>query len=163
MKKCIYAISFICMLIGWTASLGVPSVKAALTGSVFGKIIDADGNPLKGVTVQLVNETNSQGVKTAKTNKKGRFRFVQVVPGTYKINANMESLKPVTYNQIRVSTNARIKIKFTLYPEDMLAVTEAGPAGQSSPSPQPTSARSVIAPKKPDTGIKTDGPIHNGL
>src|SRR5262245_38901552 len=57
---------------------------SATTGSINGKVSDATGGVLPGVTVTIAS-TNMQGTRTAVTDEGGDYRFPAVPPGDYKI------------------------------------------------------------------------------
>jgi hypothetical protein len=79
----------------WIAlAVGVLLVSPALgdgpqTGTVDGRVSDAEGHALPGVTITLAGP---QGEQQATTKDDGEFRFVLVPPGDYTVGATLEGL-----------------------------------------------------------------------
>jgi tetratricopeptide (TPR) repeat protein len=65
----------------------------AQSGSIKGKITDAQGNPVDGATISL--ESTDKGGKpiVTKSNKRGEYMQVGLSPGHYKITAAKDDLK----------------------------------------------------------------------
>src|SRR5215831_2285569 len=65
----------------------------AQSGSIKGKVTDAQGNPVDGATISL--ESTDKGGKpiTTKTNKRGEYMQVGLSPGHYKVTAEKDALK----------------------------------------------------------------------
>ena len=59
------------------------------TGVVNGVVTDAGGSPLPGVAVMLTGE---RGEKATVTGDDGRYQFVLVQPGAYKVSAMLEGM-----------------------------------------------------------------------
>ena len=68
-----------------------PIVVAQTTGTIEGTVTDQNGGALPGVTVEIASP-NLQGARTATTGNDGRFRFVSVPPGPYKVTANLSGI-----------------------------------------------------------------------
>ena len=64
----------------------------AQSGSIKGKVTDAQGNPVDGATIAL--ESTDKGGKpiTTKTNKRGEYMQVGLSPGHYKVTASKDAL-----------------------------------------------------------------------
>ena len=62
------------------------------TGNISGRLVDAQGLPLPGVTVTA---TGPQGVKTAVSDTDGRFRNSISHPGVYGIRAELQGFAPI--------------------------------------------------------------------
>jgi tetratricopeptide (TPR) repeat protein len=79
----------ICAMVLGLAAFAIPAV--AQTGSVRGKITDADNKPVEGakVTIQLVDNNTKFEVKTKKN---GEFMQIGLQPGQYKITAEKDGL-----------------------------------------------------------------------
>jgi hypothetical protein len=77
------ALSLISLLV--TAAVA----DAPETGVVNGVVTDAGGSPLPGVSVMLIGE---RGEKATVTGDDGRYQFVLVQPGGYKVSASLEGM-----------------------------------------------------------------------
>ncbi len=83
---------------GWIAALailttliGLPAVHAdgPQTGTIEGRVLDAEGSPLPGVTINLAGP---QGQSSTVTGDDGDFRFGLLVAGEYTVGASLEGL-----------------------------------------------------------------------
>lgn len=63
-------------------------VFAQTTGTIEGTVTDQSGGTLPGVTVEATSP-HLQGTRTAITERDGRFRFVSLPPGNYKVTATL--------------------------------------------------------------------------
>src|SRR5947199_502756 len=72
--------------------LGIASAGFAqeTTGALRGRIVDAQGLPVPGVTVTI---TGPQGGQTAVADSEGRFNFPFLTPGTYGVRAELPGFK----------------------------------------------------------------------
>lgn len=73
--------------------LFVPAPAHAQSGSIKGKVTDAQGNPVDGAIISL--ESTDKGGKpiTTKSNKKGEYMQVGLSPGHYRVTAQKDDLK----------------------------------------------------------------------
>ena len=71
-----YAAGFMALAV----TLAFAATAAAQVGTVKGKVMDAQGNPVEGATVSIVQKGSKSG-RTLKTNKKGEFVQVGIFPG----------------------------------------------------------------------------------
>jgi len=62
------------------------------TGTISGRIIDAQGLAMPGATVVI---TGAQGTKQAVTDEQGRFSVPFLTPGKYDIRAQLQGFKPI--------------------------------------------------------------------
>src|SRR5262249_12063143 len=91
----------ICAMVLGLAAFAIPA--AAQTGSVRGKVTDADNKPVDGakITIQLVDNNTKFEVKS---NKKGEFMQIGLQPGQYKITAEKDGLTASKTNRISLDT-----------------------------------------------------------
>jgi hypothetical protein len=112
-------------------------------GTVYGKIVDAEKNPLPGVTVTLNGP--QMAPLTTVTNETGMYRFPQTPPGTeYVIKAELQGFKSVVQPAIVVTIGASTEINLTLEVgklEEQITVTAASP---------------VVDPKKTTTAMSVN-------
>src|SRR5262245_65622555 len=71
--------------------LFAPFVVAQTTGTIEGQVTDQNGGALPGVTVEITSP-NLQGTRVATTGNDGRYRFVSLPPGAYKVTANLSGM-----------------------------------------------------------------------
>ena len=62
---------------------------AQTTGDISGRVLDEQGGPLPGVTVEG-RSPSFQGVRTAVTDASGTYRLILLPPGTYKVTAALQ-------------------------------------------------------------------------
>jgi hypothetical protein len=65
------------------------AASAQTTGSLSGRVADADGGVLPGVTIEA-RSPNLQGTRTDVTDETGHYRLDLLPPGTYTINFNLQ-------------------------------------------------------------------------
>lgn len=72
------------------ALLALPAL-AGETGSISGKVTDANGGPLPGVLVKVVGPQLPAG-RTVSTSATGAYNFQQLIPGRYTVTAELQGL-----------------------------------------------------------------------
>ena len=99
----------VCAMVLGLVAFAIPAT--AQTGSVRGKVTDADNKPVEGakVTIQLVDNNTKFEVKT---NKKGEFMQIGLQPGQYKISAEKDGLSASKTNRISLDT-AEVNLTLT--------------------------------------------------
>lgn len=62
------------------------------TGSISGRVLDSDGEPMPRTTVQLVSIRDKSGrtSQNASTNDRGEYRIFQISPGKYRLSATYQ-------------------------------------------------------------------------
>lgn len=95
------------------------------TGNLFGTVVDNGGEPLPGVTITV----NSGGFQqTFVTEPNGSFRFLRLVPGNYKLTAELEGFSAYTRTvDVNLGGNAEIKVKLVPRMSETITVTAATP------------------------------------
>jgi carboxypeptidase family protein/TonB-dependent receptor-like protein len=83
------------------------------TGNLYGTVTDNQGTALPGVTVTLTGSTAPQ---VQVTDAEGHFRFLSLVPGTYKVQAVLEGFSPVSYPNVTVGLGRNTMIELTMNP-----------------------------------------------
>ncbi len=74
--------------------IGVPGFAQLQTGNLYGTVVDDQGAALPGVTVTL----SGQGAPAVQvTDAQGKFRFINLSPGSYKLEAQLEGFSSVEY------------------------------------------------------------------
>jgi len=88
------------------ALISLSSAQTTSTGNIQGKITDDEGTPLPGVEITAESPV-LQGIRTAVSDEKGSFRFLALVPGTYKITTKLQGFNTI------VKTNVKVFLEFT--------------------------------------------------
>jgi hypothetical protein len=84
------------------ASLLTPASIAlaqATTGSISGRVLSSDGQPLPGVTITATSPT-LQGVRTVVTTESGDYLIPLLPPGTYSVSLQLEGFQTITRTQL---------------------------------------------------------------
>jgi len=83
------------------------------TGNIYGKILDAEGNPLPGVSVTLTSDQMAPMVTV--TNESGIYRFVSLNPGSsFAVSAELTGFKKETRTGIIVQIGSNAEINLTM-------------------------------------------------
>jgi outer membrane receptor protein involved in Fe transport len=104
-----------------------PIVVAQTTGTIEGTVTDQNGGALPGVTVEI-NSPNLQGARTATTGNDGRFRFVSVPPGPYKVTANLSGMGASAKNAtVTLDSTATVNLQMQVSAKEAITVTGEAP------------------------------------
>lgn len=97
------------------AALTASSLFAATTtGQLKGKVVDASGAALPGVTVTVTSPSQIGGPKVTVTGADGSFTFPALVPGEYKLNASLDTFQPLERDAVQVRLDRTTEIQITL-------------------------------------------------
>ena len=91
------------------ATLEVPAGQAAVAGTV----TDANGNPVAGATVQVLNQ-EGVAVRQGTTDGSGRFHLSGLAPGTYTVQAFHPTLGSADYSQVALNSGRVTALNFSL-------------------------------------------------
>ncbi len=75
----------------------------AKTGGVSGKVTDKEGNPLTGVNVVVLTDSNKKLAKAEVTNEKGEYTLTPLSDGVYVLKATYFGYEPYSSEKIIVS------------------------------------------------------------
>ncbi len=84
------------------SSLGMSTLAQSPSGKISGKV---SGVQTDGVSISLLNSSDSSIVKFTVSDKTGSFSFPDIKPGTYLIQASAAGAKPEYSSQVAVSEN----------------------------------------------------------
>jgi hypothetical protein len=109
--------------------LSVSLVAQQRTGNIYGKVVDAEDNPLPGVTVTLLNPMGAQ--MTAITSAEGMFRFLSLPPSrSYGLKLELAGFKARIEENIVVTvynnTNLTLRMEVGII-EEQVTVTAVSP------------------------------------
>ncbi len=124
-----------CSSAWWLAFLGfaflsVPSLLGQSTsGRIIGRVADPTGAVLAGVQVTLTNQATSVS-RQAQTSDSGDFGFVEVVPGTYRVEFEHTGFKKNSQSGVIVDVNQVVTLNSVLQlgqVQDVVEVTSEAP------------------------------------
>jgi hypothetical protein len=106
--------------------IATSALAQAQTGNIFGRVIDADGAPLPGVTVTL---SGIGATQVFITDSEGRFRFLSLSPGGYRVAAELAGFGSVvrTGVDVNIGRNTNIDMRLTPAIEQTITVTAETP------------------------------------
>jgi carboxypeptidase family protein/TonB-dependent receptor-like protein len=108
--------AFVIFLIA--GSIATRAAAQDTTGIISGRIVDAQGLAMPGVTVTA---TGPQGAKTAVTDREGRFSEPFLTPGSYVVHAELQGFKPADRSDVQVRLGQTSELLLTM---EVGAVTE---------------------------------------
>jgi hypothetical protein len=96
------------------------------SGNIYGTVVDKEGAALPGVTVTL---TGVGAAQTTVSDDSGRFRFLNLSPGTYSLRSELSGFGAATRSGVRVSVGANADVTMTLNPSlaETITVTAEAP------------------------------------
>jgi hypothetical protein len=77
---------------------------------VAGTVVDASGQPLPGVSVNLSSPSEVRGGITTTTNSDGYYRAAGLSPGTWKVEFRVQGFSPLTYTDILLGIGAELTL-----------------------------------------------------
>ena len=90
-----------------------PAVAQRTTGEIIGKVADASGGVLPGVTVTLRGAA-VQGAQTTVTSDTGVYRFPVLPPGTYELEYTLSGFATLKREGIPIAVGATVELDATL-------------------------------------------------
>ncbi len=106
-RSCIFL--NISLLAGALALLAFAAFSQTFFGSILGTVSDASGAPLAGATVTVTNDNTGEH-RTGPTGTAGDYQFLNLVPGTYKVDIQNSGFKRYTRDQIVVQVDVAARV-----------------------------------------------------
>jgi hypothetical protein len=110
---------------------------AQTTGSIRGRTVDADGQPLPGVTIAITGEVIGSAQRTAVTSPSGGFNFSAMPIGTYTVAADLAGFQKQAAENVRVAIGKVATVDFTMpeaFSEEITVIAEPPIIDVSSPT-----------------------------
>jgi len=118
-------------------------------GSIRGKAIDKDGNPLPGVTVTLTGQKTAP--RSAVTSEEGNFRFLNLPVGDYDLKLELQGFKTLVREKLNISFGRDANLELAL--EQATVEEQITVVGQTP----------VIDTKKTQVGVNITSEMIMGL
>ena len=126
-----------------------PIVVAQTTGTIDGTVTDQNGGALPGATVEITSP-NLQGTRTATTGNDGRFRFVSVPPGPYKVTANLSGMGTAQKNAtVFLDSTATVNLQMQVSAREAITVTGEAPLVDTASTTTGTNYSAKVMEKLP--------------
>jgi len=93
--------------------LSGPAFAQTTVGKLKGEIVDQADTPLAGVKMNLTSDA-LQGSREIITGEDGRFQFLALPPGTYRIDIEKEGFKTIIRTNLVVSIGKTVSLKMVM-------------------------------------------------
>ena len=125
------------ILSGLVFLLLTPSISAqSPAAQVSGQIRDASGAVIPGVVLEAHSEESSR-VSSVLTDREGRYEFLRLVPGNYKIFASYRGFQSIEDKKLSLSAGQAVSLDLILEVQEaeqsITVIGEAAPLDLSSP------------------------------
>jgi hypothetical protein len=101
----------------------------AQTTSINGSVSDPSGAVIPGAAITLENVATG-AIREDKSDPQGRYNFLQVTPGTYKVTAKAQGFNEMVFNDVRLLVNQPSTLNITFEKvgqvQTTVSVVEAG-------------------------------------
>src|SRR5215471_16428670 len=96
-------------------------------GSILGTVTDATGAAVPAASVTLINTGTSER-RAGQTDADGAYRFVNLVPGGYRLEIEKPGFRRLTREPIQVEVEAAVRIDVTMQVGDVTQTLEVSAA-----------------------------------
>ena len=86
------------------------SAQTLFQGRIDVTVVDAQGGLVPGVTLQIAGPTN----QTLVTDDQGEAHFVNLPPGTYSVNANLQGFRPYVNERVSVTAGTSVPLRIAM-------------------------------------------------
>src|SRR6478735_5980757 len=87
------------VLVAWVILLAVPALAQSFYGSLVSVVKDDQNNIIPGATITLVNTSTNERREGVSADD-GTFRFLNLVPGTYRLEVELTGFQRYVRDQI---------------------------------------------------------------
>ena len=101
--------------------------------TISGQVLDPNNLPIAGATVSAT-QIESSVERTVTSNGDGRYRFIELKPGTYKVKAIATGFGPKETVGLQTLSGQNVKLDFELSPADITAATTIRAGGDDVPA-----------------------------
>ena len=116
-------------VLGLIVSFTVPAFSQSTSGRIVGRTADPTGAVLAGVKITLVNAATGAS-RSTQTNANGDYNFVEVVPGSYRVEFELTGFKKNVQTGVVVDVNQVVTLNSILQvgaTQEVVEVTSEAP------------------------------------
>jgi len=84
------------------------------TGALKGEVVDQADQPMAGVSLTLTGDNLIGGAQQVTTGEDGRFRFLGLPPGVYRMDVEKEGFKTIIRQNLAVSMGRSVSIRLVM-------------------------------------------------
>ena len=120
--------------------------------TITGTVTGTGGEKLPGVTITATSPELVTGERRVVSDNEGRFVFLSLPPGTYKVTGNLEGFQPATVTNIVLYAGQKTDVKVAIRPssyQESMTVTAAAPVVDTKSSTVSTTFTSELLEKLP--------------
>jgi hypothetical protein len=125
------------LLLSGVLLLSAVSVSAQTTGSIRGRTVDADGEPLPGVIIVVTGEPLGSAQRSTVTSASGGFRIPSMPLGTYKVTATLAGFQSQVAEEVRVALGKVATVDFNMpdtFTDEITVIAETPIIDVASPT-----------------------------
>jgi len=93
--------------------LATPVLSQSTNATISGTIQDTTGALVPGVSLTATN-TGTGVMTSVLTNDSGTYSFPSLLPGTYKLSAELTGFQTQTYTDVKLGNGEQVRLNFTL-------------------------------------------------
>ncbi|HXX22322.1 MAG TPA: carboxypeptidase-like regulatory domain-containing protein, partial [Terriglobia bacterium] len=120
------------------------------TSAILGRVTDASGAAIPGVTVSITNRETSMR-RSLSTDEEGRFNFPQLTPGTYSVRVEAVGFDPQQNDNVFAGLGQKQTVNFTLQ------------VAQSKQAIEVSGAPPILNPENANTSTNLNAPALEDL
>ncbi len=122
-QKLSQALVALTLLVACLAVSFTPLQAQTFYGSVVGNVADSNGAVVPNARILLINLGTSER-RTVETDNDGNFKFVNLVPGNYRVELEKAGFKRLTREPVVVEVQSAVRLDLTLQIGDVTQVVE---------------------------------------
>ncbi len=103
----------IALAVSLSVFLATPAFTQSTNATISGTIQDASGGLIPGVTLTATN-TGTGVATTVLSNESGAYSLPSLLPGIYKLSAELSGFQPQSYTDVRLGNGEQVRLNFTL-------------------------------------------------
>ncbi len=141
--------SFVVGALVLALAMSLQALSQSSNATVSGTVADAGKALIPGVTVTAAN-TETGVVSTGITNESGNYNIPGLLPGVYKVTAELPGFQTQSFTDVRLGNAAQARLNFTLTVASLNTTVEVTASAERLLLESTSSVGAVL----PDTAVK---------